>query len=177
MRWLVFMTMVMAAPAFAAAPGYEVLESKDPAVCDYFKVPRAAAPIKWEALPESSDGLNARAVFDFENSGKPQEVRRRRDEMMAFEGTYFLVAPQGTAVPLDWFRAQVDAVKGFMAPPAPMKMYWQDDINVDAEIVQFNKKQYVRTLPVRDDIPLVMILEAKDGALRQLCKYARPASN
>ena len=93
---------------------------------------------------------------------------------MVFECTYFLVAPQGTPVPLDWFRAQVDAVKGFLGPPAPMKRYWQDDINVDAEILQFNKKCYVRTLPVRDDLNFVMILEARDGALKRLCKYAQP---
>ncbi len=171
------MLILLAAPAFAGDAGYEVLDSQDAAVCDYFKVPRPAAPIKWEPLAESSDGLNFRAVFDFENSGKPVEVRRREDEMMAFQGTYYLVAPLGTTIPLDWFRAQVDAVKGFMGPPAPMKMYWQYDINVDAEIVQFNKKYYVRSVPVRDALNFVMILEARDGVLKQLCKYARPPTN
>jgi hypothetical protein len=161
----------------ALAAGTEIVASEDKAVCAHFQVTRPAAPIKWERLDDSSDGRNYRAVFDFENTGKPQEVRRREDEMMAFEGTYFLVAPQGAVVPLDWFREQVDLSAGFKGPPPPMKMYWQDDMNVTADIVQFNKKFYVRTLPVRDTLNFVMIMEAKDGTLKQVCRYSRPALN
>jgi hypothetical protein len=159
------------------AAGTEILVSEDKDVCNYFQATRPAAPIKWERLADSSDGRNYRAVFDFENTGKPQEVRRREDEMMAFEGTYFLVAPQGTKVPLDWFREQVDLPIGFKGPPPPMKMYWQSDMNVTAEIVQFNKTYYVRTVPVRYSLNFVMIMEAKDGALKQVCRYSRPALN
>jgi len=161
-------------PAASTVPPLDVLVSEDNAVCEHFKFPRPAAPIKWQQMADSSDGLNFRAQFDFENTGKPQEVRRREDQMMAFAGTYYLVAPIGTDVPLDWFRQQADAVKGFQGPPAPMKMYWQDDMNVDAEIVQFNKRTYVRTIPVSEQFNLIMIFEPKDGVLKQVCRYARP---
>jgi len=164
----------MSGPVFAAATS-ETLFSGDDAVCEYFKTVRPAAPINWQRLADSSDGENYRAVFDFENTGKPMEVRRREDLMLAFAGTYFLVAPPGTNVPLDWFRAQAGTSKGFTGPPPPMKMYWQEDMNVDADVVVFNKRHYVRTTPIYDNLLLIMILEPKDGKLQQVCKYSRQA--
>jgi hypothetical protein len=158
----------------AVAANIELLSSQDDAACEHFKTPRVKAPIPWERLADSQDGENYRAVFDFENSGSKMEVRRREDLMLAFAGTYFLVAPPGTNVPLDWFRAQAGTSAGFVGPPAPMKMYWQEDMNVDAEVVEFNKLHYVRTTPIYDDMPLIMILEPKDGKLRELCRYKRP---
>src|SRR5262249_26425118 len=140
---------------------------------NYFKTPRPAAPVKWERLPDTSDGENYRASFDFENTGKPMEVRRREDYMMAFLGTYFLVAPPGTDVPPDWFRDQTRSSDGFTGPPPPMKMYYQEDMNVDAELVLYNRRYYVRSVPVYDDFAFMMILEIKNGHLHQVCKFSR----
>lgn len=145
--------------SFAAAPRTEftVVNSADDKVCDYFRTHHDVAPIKWTSLLASSDGdENFRASFDFENTGKQAEVRRREDRSYVFGGTYFLVAPMGFAVPTDWFE-QLDMSKGFAQPPAPMRVYVQEDMNTTAEIAQFNKRNYVRTNPIREDINFVMI--------------------
>ncbi len=165
-------SVFLTAPAVAA--DIEILQSEDTAVCDYFKTTRPPAPITWQRLADSSDGYNYHAVFDFENTGTQMQVRRRDDQMLAFAGTYFLVAPQGADVSLDWFRDQAGGANGFKGPPAPMKMYWHEEMNSDAEIVQFNKRYYVRATPIYDDFPFIMILEAKDGKLKQICRYKRP---
>jgi hypothetical protein len=170
--FLLAASLILARPA--AAAGIELLASEDDAVCEHFKTTRPPAPIKWQRLSDSSEGENYRAVFDFENTGMPMEVRRREDLMVAFAGTYYLVALPGTEVPLDWFRAQAAGAQGFKGVPAPMRMYWQEDMNVDAEVVLYNKRHYIRTTPIYDDFPFIMILEPRDGKLQQVCRYKRP---
>lgn len=174
MRKLLFLAAICGAGmACAAAPKREltILNSQDAKVCEYFQSHFEAAPIKWQQLPRSAEGdENARATFDFENTGKPAQVFRHEDRTYVFGGSYFLVAPLGTTVATDWFE-KLDMSAGLPQPPAPMRLYVQEDMNTTAEIAQFNKKNYLRTVPIREDLHFVMIFEAKDGKLQEVCRY------
>jgi len=44
-------------------------------------------------------------------------------------------------------------------------------MNTRAEIAVFNKRTYVRTTPIREDINALMIFEARGGKLREICRY------
>ncbi len=174
MKRVVFLAAVCGAGvAFAAQPQPEftILNSQDAKVCEHFQTHFDSAPIKWQQLPRSPEGdENARATIDFENTGKPAQVFRHEDRTYVFGGSYFLVAPQGTTVPTDWFE-KLNMSAGPPHPPAPMRLYVQEDMNTTAEIAQFNKKNYLRTVPIREDLNFVMIFEAKDGKLQEICRY------
>ena len=169
--WFAATLFVIVTTAQAAAPPreFQVLESTDQKVCDYFKVHTESAPIKWERLPDTSGAENYRAAFDFENTGKPMEVHRREDPSFVFGGTYFVVAPQGFQIPPDWFET-LDKSTELAKPPAPMRLYVQEDMNTNAEIARFNNHTYLRTAPLKEELTFVMILEPKNGKLNQICK-------
>ncbi len=167
--------LATASNAFAAAVTLQTQFSEDDGVCEYFRTRTAPAPIKWEALPNTPEAKNFRAIFDFENTGTPVEVRRREDESPVFFGTYFLIAPKGAKVPPNWFDDLLDPTAGFRAPPEGMRMYWQDDLNSQAEIALYNKKHYLRTIPGEERLTGVMILEPRDGKLHLICRY-QPAA-
>lgn len=174
MRPAIFLAAICGAGiAFAAEPQPEftILNSQDAKVCAYFQTHHDSAPIKWQQLPRSSEGdEHTRATFDFENTGKPAQVFRHEDRTYVFGGSYFLVAPQGTTVPTNWFE-KLDMSVGLTQPSAPMRIYVQEDMNTTAEVAQFNKKNYLRTVPIREDLSFVMIMEAKDGKLQEVCRY------
>lgn len=163
--------LALATDAFAAGVTLRTEFSEDDGVCEYFRTHAAPAPIKWETLPPTPEARNFRAVFDFENTGTPVEVRRREDESPVFFGTYFLIAPKGAKVSPAWFDELLDPAAGFRAPPEGMRMYWQDDLNSQAEIALYNKKHYLRTIPGEERLNAVMILAPRDGKLHMLCKY------
>jgi hypothetical protein len=52
-----------------------------------------------------------------------------------------------------------------------MRMYWQEDLNSQAEIAIYNKRHYLRTTPVNENLNSVMIFEPRDGKLHMLCRY------
>jgi len=163
---------VLLTSAQAAAPSRQlvILTSEDEKVCEHFRTHHETAPIKWQTLPQTPEAENYRAVFDFENTGKPMEVRRREDLSFVFGGTYFAVAPQGYKISPDWFE-QIDPSKGFLGLPEPMRMYVQEDMNASGEVARFNDKYYVRTVPMKESLNYIMILEPKDGKLHELCRY------
>ena len=164
--------MSVTAQAFAARVTLQTQFSESDAVCEYFRTHTAPAPIKWEALPPTPEAKNYRAVFDFENTGTPVEVRRREDESPVLFGTYFLIAPKGATVAPTWFDDLLDPMAGFRSPPERLRMYWQEDLNSQAELALYNKKHYLRTIPAEERLTGVMILEPRDGKLHMLCRYA-----
>jgi hypothetical protein len=163
--------MLLAGTALAAAKEFTVVRADDEKVCAHFRTHHDSAPIKWQILAPSAEGdENARASFDFENTGKPQQVFRHEDRTYVFGGTYFLVAPPGVTVLANWFEL-LDMSRGFPTPPEPLHLYAQEDMNTRAEIAVFNKRTYVRTTPIREDINALMIFEARGGKLREICRY------